>query len=1059
MKKVKLLLASLFFIICCSMLRAQDITVTGKVSDIENGEPLIGVYIKVKGTSLGTFSDVDGSYSIKCSYDAVLVYSYLGYETVEEPLNGRDMINIALKSSNLLDEVVITAMGMTRSQKSVGYATTTVRSNDLTQAKSASVTGGIQGKIAGVYISSQGSTGTSQKVLVRGISSFSNNNPLYIVDGVPISNSFSGSTASSASVDFGNGANDINPDDVETVTVLKGASATALYGSRAANGVIMITTKRAGEGNIHVDYDGTFMGSTVLRVPQVQDIFGQGWPYWDSKENGSWGPRLDGRLHEFGAWAGYEGNMPKDFKMRLKPFTFVKNNIRNFYETGFETDNNLSIKAGNENLGLILSYGNSHSSGVMPYNADTYNRNTFSLRGNATQKKLKIDVTLNYVRKNMSRPSAGQGLNGATTFQELLQSATDISFKKHKDYKALYNNTDNYYTAYAENPYWVLAHNRNNYTDDKVFGKAECTYNLLDWLKFTGRLGADITNSRMFRRNEKVTFTPGSWSAFTRKSTRAGSYEEIFDRRQEFDLTFMANANYSITDRIDIGGVIGYNYNERRNRYIDSYLYGLNMPGWFSLENGVDRPLTRSYHTCRRLQGLFAQLDLSYNNWAYITAVCRNDWSSTLPVKNNSFFYWGVNGSVILTDAISSLKDYNISFLKLRVAYGKTGNDAPLYYTSASFIPARFGIGFGNVDLPLGGIPGLTEGNNIPNNKLKPEITTEAEIGIMLNLFSNRIRIDGALYDKTTKDQIIAATVANESGYATRARNVGKIRNRGVELTAGFTPIKKRDWSWDIGVTYYKNWSKVLKLWDNTKEYVLQSVYQVQYVAMVGKELGLFKVPAVLKDPQGRTVVNAMGVPQIDPNQKEVVGSSSPRFNMGFSTKISWKGLSLSALLDWRNGGRFYCYTSQLLYFSGNATPTVYNNRQPFVVPNSVRYEKGKYVENDIPIRWSTTYGYYNNAANYTMYKRWILKKDYLKLRELVLSYEFPARLLGKTKFVKGVTVSAIGRNLLMWTPKENNYVDPEASNYGNDLYSEFGEFAAAPTNRVFGGGIKITFK
>ena len=1058
MKKVKLLLASLFFIICCSMLNAQGITVTGKVCDIENGEPLIGVYVQVKGTSTGSFSDVDGNYSIVCGRNATLVFSYVGYESVEEAVNGRTNVNVYLNSSNQLEEVVVTALGMTRSQKSVGYATTTVKSGDLTQARSVSVVSGIQGKIAGVQVSSQGGTGTSQKVLVRGISSFSNNNPLYVVDGIPISNSFSGNSSFSASVDFGNGAGDINPDDVETVTILKGASATALYGSRAANGVIMITTKKAKEGKIQVDYDGSFMGSNVLRVPQGQDIFGQGWPFWDSKENGSWGPRMDGRIHTYGAWAGYEKDMPKDFSVKSKEFKFAKNNIRNFYKRGFETNNNLSIKAGGEDLGLLISYGNSKSSGVMPCNADTYNRNSFSMRGNVAHKGYKLNVSLNYVNKNMNQPSAGQGRDGASTFQELLQHAADISFKSHKRYKELHNNTDNYYTAYAENPYWVLANNRNHYRDDKLFGKVEGSYKACDWLELTGRLGTDITNSRMFRKNDKLSFGPGSWSDYNKKATRAGSYQEIFERQQQIDITFMANAHYSISDKIEMDGIVGYNYNERKYRYINSYLYDLNMPGWFSLENGPTRPLTESYHSCRRLQGVFSQLDLSYNNWAYITAVCRNDWSSTLPIDNNSFFYWGVNGAVILTDAIKSLKEHNVSFLKLRIAYGKTGNDAPIYRTHSYFLPARFGLGFGNVDLPINGVPGLTESNTIPNNKLKPEITTEAEIGIMANFFDNRIRFDCAIYDKTTKDQIISATVANESGYTRRARNVGKIRNRGIEIMAGFTPVKRGDWRCDIDITFTKNRSKVLKLWDNTKEYVLSSAYQVQYVAMVGRELGIYKVPAVLKDPEGRTVVNAMGIPRIDPTKKEEIGSSTPNFNMGFNLKISWKGLSLSALADWRNGGRFYCYTAQLLHFSGNATPTVYNNRQPFIVPNSVRYKDGKYIENDTPIRWSNTYRYYNNASNYTMYKRWILKKDYIKLREVVLSYNFPASLLNKTKFIKGISVSAIGRNLFMWTPHENNYVDPEASNYGNDLGSEFGEFAAAPTNRVFGGSIKITF-
>ena len=242
------------------------------------------------------------------------------------------------------------------------------------------------------------------------------------------------------------------------------------------------------------------------------------------------------------------------------------------------------------------------------------------------------------------------------------------------------------------------------------------------------------------------------------------------------------------------------------------------------------------------------------------------------------------------------------------------------------------------------------------------------------------------------------------------------------------------------------------------QEYSISSSYQVSYVAEVGKPLGQFKVPAILKDEQGRTVVTAAGIPSIDPSQKETVGSSTPNFQMGFNTRISWKNLSLSAVLDWRNGGYFYCYTAQLYYFSGNATPTVYNDRQPFIVPNSVRMSGGKYIENDIPIRWANTYQYYNNASNYSQYRNWILKKDYLKLRELVLSYDLPKAAVDKIGFIKGLTVSAIGRNLFMWTPKENNFVDPEGTNYGNDLASEFGEFASAPTYRTFGGSIKITF-
>ncbi len=1055
--KIKLLMAVLFLGLT-NMLFAQNISVKGTVKDAANNEPLVGAYVQVKGMNTGTMTDSDGVFTIKCPQNAVLVFSYIGYAGTEVPVNNRSAIEVSLRSSNVLDEVVITAMGMTRSQKSVGYATSTVKADDLTMAKSSSLMSGIQGKVAGVAVSTQGGTGSSQKVIVRGYSSFSNNNPLYVVDGIPMSNNFSGSDSFSDSVDFGNGANDVNPDDVESMTILKGASATALYGSRAANGVIMITTKRAKENKLIVNYDGSFMGSNVLRVPQGQDLFGEGWPYWDPAENGSWGPKLDGRMHAWGAWATSDyGDVPAGYQVMQKPYSFVKDNIRKFYTTGYDISNNISVTAGNQDLGMVFSYGNTTSQGVLPNKCDTYDRNTISFRGNAKYKNFTIDGNINYVRKDVSKPSAGQGNDGASMFQEVLQYGADVSFKDMKDYTNPNFDPDHYYTFYAENPYWVVDNNKNKYQDDRIYGKIDLGYKIIEGLTAQARLGGDFTNSRMKRWNEKHDYSPDSWSYAGDKNSLPGTYSEQYSKNEELDATFMLKADYKLGEDISLGGVVGYNVNQRTYQYLYSYLYGLNSPGWFSLENGADKPQTTSYSQRRRLMGIFAQADFSYKNYLFLTATARNDWSSTLPINKNSFFYWGVNSAFVVTDALD-LKNSPISFMKLRLAYGKTGNDAPIYRTSASFIPTQVGLGFGSVYLPMGGVPGLTESNVIPNKELKPEITTEWEIGLTANFLNNRISFDGAYYNKNTKDQIISAAVAPETGYSTRTRNVGKIENQGIEIMLSGSPVKSNDWQWELGVTFTKNWSKVKKLWDDVTTYTLASAYQVSYIAEVGKPLGQFQVPAVLKDDQGRTVVTSAGLPQIDNSKKETIGTSNPKFQVGFTTKISWKDLSLSAVVDWRNGGYFYCYTAQLYSFSGNATPTVYNDRQPFIVPNSVKVVNGQYVENDIPVRRANTYQYYNNASNYSYYKNWILKKDYVKLRELVLSYNLPKSLCAKIGFIKGITVSAIGRNLFMWTPEENNYVDPEASNYGNDLTSEFGEFASAPTTRTFGGSLKITF-
>ena len=486
----------------------------------------------------------------------------------------------------------------------------------------------------------------------------------------------------------------------------------------------------------------------------------------------------------------------------------------------------------------------------------------------------------------------------------------------------------------------------------------------------------------------------------------------------------------------------------------------MEQPGWFNLANGVDKPMTTTYSDRRRLVGLFAQGEFGYKNFWFVNASIRNDWSSTLPQGNNSFFYGGVNTSLIITDMFEDLKSDYLNFLKVRAAWGQTGNDAPIYRTSSYFTPTQISLGFGDLYLPINNTLGLTEYNRLPSMDLRPEITTEWEFGLTTHLFNNRLDIDAAYYNKSTKDQIISASLAPESRYTSMTRNVGKIANQGVELAVNGIPVRTKDFEWGLGFTFSKNWSEVKELWDDVTEYKLTSSYQVDFVAEVGQPLGVFKVPALATTDDGKVIVDNNGMPTIDASKKEIVGTSTPNFLMGFNTHFTWKGITLSAVLDWRNGGEFYSYTSQLLTFAGNSTYTVFNNREPFVVPNSVKVVNGQYVENDIPIvHWggasSAVNTYYNNASNYAQYRNWILPKDYLKLREITLSYSLPKAWLKQTPFSM-VQVSLIGRNLFMWTPKKNNYVDPEGTNYGNDILSEIGEFGAAPTNLTFGGVIKV---
>lgn len=1066
MKKWTFVLLCLFMSIGFASAQTK---VTGVVLSAEDGQPVIGASVKVKGATAGTITDVDGKFSITAPAGAkTLVVSFVGTETQEIAVT--PSARIVLKaSSKALNEVVVTAYGLKRSEKSLGFSASTVKSEDLTAAKGPSLMGGLQGKVAGLTITSAGGTGSSQKVVIRGVTSFSGNNqPLYVINGIPMQNDFQGNNGSNNSVDFGNLASDINPDDVESVTVLKGASATALYGSRAANGVIVITTKRGkNEGKLTVTYNGSVTASNVLRVPQNQQTFGQGWPFWDPSENGSWGPKLDGRVHAWGAYSDPDvspSTPPStypDYKVMTKPFSAIKDNMRDFYETGMEFNNTVSISNGTENSSFMLSFGNVTSNGIIPTDADMYKRNIISFRGDTKYKKFSASYDVSYVKKNITAVSSGQGSDGATMFQEIAQMPVDIPVKEMKNFNSIYQNTDNFFTWYAQNPFWVVENNGNEYKDDRVYGKVELDFDITKGLKWIGRLGGDYTNSRQRNWNAVAKPTAGSWN-YGNKSEEPGTYQETNGYVGQFDATTFLNADYQLNDDFRATGIAGVNYNQREGYSLNSYLFGLAQPGWYSLLNGADKPLTSSSIYKRRLFGVLGQFDLSFRDWAFATVSLRNDWSSTLPIGKNSYFYPGVNTSVLLTEAIPSLKSGNVlNFLKLRAAWGMTGNDASTYLTNSVYTPTQVGVGFGSVYTPIGGVLGLTEGNRAANNELKPELTTEIEFGVEAKMLNNRIGFDAAYYSKDTKDQIILATVAPETRYTSQARNIGLVNNQGVELRVWGIPVKTKTFNWEVGLTYAKNVSEVKELWDGAKEYVIYSAYGVNFKAIKGQPLGVFTTPQAATTADGKVIVSSTGRPTVDPVNQKVVGSSAPDFTAGLTNKLSYKGFTLGFVFDMRVGGKFWSNTAELMAFDGNSPITTYNDRQPFLVPNSVKNigttANPNYVENDIPILWQAMYSYYNHSTNTLMYEKMVLDKSYLKLREITLTYAFPKSLFKKTA-ISGLELSVIGRNLFMWTPQENSFVDPEATNYGNDLQSDFGEFSAGPTMRNIGGSVKVVF-
>ncbi|MDH5400129.1 MAG: SusC/RagA family TonB-linked outer membrane protein, partial [Cyclobacteriaceae bacterium] len=652
----------LFFIVVCLILNwhtgfGQDREVSGKVTDAEDGSGLPGVNVLLQGTKSGAVTDMDGNYKITIPEGATLVFSYIGYETKVIAVGAQAIINVEMFFDvKQLSEIVVTAQGIEKSARSLGYSATEVNAEEITKGRTTDVMSSLQGKVAGATITTaSGAPGASTKVIVRGYSSIgSNNNPLYIVDGVPINNSSNAfnqsdlATDVNRSQDFGNRANDVNPDDVESITILKGASATALYGSRAANGVIIITTKK-GKANsgVNIGFTSSATISEPLRLPQLQNKFGQGWSgHFAYEENGSWGPIMDGKER---LWGNVVNN-----SQQLKTFE-PRENLKDFYEIGNSFINTISLHGGSDLTTYYLSYGNVQGNGVTPGDADVLDRNTLSLRGTLSGNKVSARASLNYSHKEQSVITVGQGGAGTTTFQELIQIPRDHSIVDMKDYNDPFNNLDNFYTLYAQNPYWSINENGNKFGEDRVYGNVNVSYDFTDWLSASYRLGADVANSQVKDWIAVAEITPGAPNYGTQPIP--GQVTEYSRYARELDHTFMVNSSRDITERFAITGLIGLNNNERYFRNLSIRVDDLDIPGFYDISNSSGTPVTTSFESLRRLIGLYGQFEASYNDYLYLTLLARNDWSSTLPKDNNTFFYPGANLSFVFSELVPGIEN------------------------------------------------------------------------------------------------------------------------------------------------------------------------------------------------------------------------------------------------------------------------------------------------------------------------------------------------------------------------------------------------------------------
>jgi TonB-linked SusC/RagA family outer membrane protein len=1079
----KFLLTAAYLLMLFTQVWAQSRVITGTVTDARTNTPLQSVTVAVRGTTTSTQTNGEGNFAISAATGNVLVFSSVGFQSQEVTVGASSSVSISLQvQSNELNEVVVTALGVSREKGSVGYATTTIRTDEINRVSPVSMFDGLQGKIAGADISNlSGAPGGSTKVVLRGYTSIiGTNQPLFIIDGVPVSNVQPGNdrTATGTALspdaslnkgsttpgyDFGNTANDINPNDIESLTVLKGAAATSLYGSRGSNGVIIITTKKGKAGRLRVDVNSSAIFSQPTILPRLQKVFGQGWDgrFWAS-ENGSWGPRLDGveRL-----W----GSNPDNSSL-IKPFSFIEDNVRNLYETGREFNNSVTLSGGTENSNFALSYGNVFSDGVVPTDNDSYRRNTFSLRGGTRYKNFSADASFNYINRSQKFVETGQSASGVggSFYEQVLQIPVDIPIKDFRDYTNKFFNVDNYFTPFAENPYYPLYENGSRARSDRFYGNINLTYKLLPWVTIQAQQGFDVTNGISKTWRNKNAPTPGSWNAGANpesasRSASIGNVQEGAQKYWEYDSKVSVLVKRDINDDFTIDGFAGANLNERGSDVLYTYVEDLALPGFFDISNGIATPVASHYRLKQKIFGVYGSATVGFRNYLYLTATARNDWSSTLPKDNNSYFYPSANISFLLSNVLN-VERSKLSYAKLRVSAGRTGKDAPAYLVFDRIISNTVLFPFGQLNFPFNGVPGYTLSDLIGNRQLEPELTQEYEVGGEFRFLNDRIGLDISYYNKLTEGQIINVPITPSTGFSSVTLNFGEVRNRGIEIAAQLVPVRTRNFTWDIGYTYTRNRNTVLELPENLTKVQFTAAYDAKLEARVGQPLGVIYAPGPRYDSIGRVIVDAAtGFPVDDASEDQYYGAPQRDYVMGITNGFTFKNFRFGFSFDYRKGGVFYSSTAELLMFTGNNYVTTYNDRRPFVIPNSVNEVtdntgKRTYVENTTPIDEAHIDDYwYANSNRAGIYQHRILDRTFLKLRDVTLTYALPASIARKISADK-VSLSVIGRNLWVWLPKDNQIIDPEASNFGTELTSEFGEFRTGPTVRSLGVSLRVSF-
>ncbi len=1017
---------------------AQNKQVTGIVTD-ETGSPVIGASVIVKGTTTGTVTDINGKYSLNVPSTAkTLEISYLGMKT--QTVTVGDNLRISLTAdSKALEEVVVTAMGITRSEKALGYSVGVVKSDELSNAREGNIINSLAGKVAGVNVTQfSGTAGGSSKIILRGQSSLgSSGQPLFVVDGMPVSNStLSGTIGINGGIDTGSRIGDLSSDDIESMNVLKGAAATALYGARAKDGVIVITTKK-GQKNSKavVSVNSSFRMEDPLVLPSLQNEYGPGngatGAYSTSAWNG-WGPKIsDVQDQQFPIFTGD--------KVTLQAYP---DNIKDFYNTGKTYTNNVSVAGGDDKNDFRIGFTALNQTGIVPNNK--YDKYNFTFNGGRDfSNKFSARIAVSYINAS-SEGRPAQGSNDKNVIIPTINTmprTLDINLLK-----------DNWITSdgkpyslgsgiTSNNPYWVL--NKNKFTDelDRIIGNIIVTYKPIQGLTITNNLGTDFfnDNSRRVWAYNTLGVTQGrfvtyNWETQIINNDLIASYE--FSPMEDFGIKVLVGENImqNTMQRTTI--------NSQDLLVADIYTYAnakSNIPSYVYRQN--------------RLIGLFGDIGFSYKNFAYINITGRNDWSSTMPKSNQSYFYPSVSGSLLFTELME--KNDILNYGKVRLNYAVVGSDTAPYQLDYVFSPENSYfiqyLGSTAGQFPHGGLLAYSSPRVYPDPNLKPQMQSAFEIGADLRFFQGRITLDATYYSNKTKDVISEIDAPNSSGYFNFRKNAGEITNKGIELMLGLTPIKG-DFTWDINLNFATNEQKVTKLDPTISELNLTSGYNgLQVKAAVGEPFSIYGMDWE-RDGKGNIIIESNGLRRTTATAVNL-GSINPDYTLGINNTLNFKNFTLGFLIDIRQGGVMYSGTVGDLRTAGVAKETLLNGRKPIVDVGVMDDGSGNYVPNTKEVSaynyWSQNYKSQNAVAN-------IFDASYVKLRELVLSYDIPASVL-KNIFIKKASIGFEARNLWIIS-SEVPHIDPELSFFSPDDVGSGVEFSSIPTTRSFGVNLKVDF-